>query len=167
MFGSRVENENTQEYIELCKNTRMLYREGTERQNIDIKFGFKALKGVPALLKAVDCDNNIVTIQGQIPQTSISKPLETGAVKQQLEKTGSTQYFVKSMEIEVENGISLPLSAVNAMRRDAISKLDDLRVLRPKEILLCRFYMKNRKIFQGIRIFVYQLTKLISLTIIY
>jgi putative protease len=36
------------------------------------------------------------------------------------------------MEIEVENGISLPLSAVNAMRRDAISKLDDLRGTPPK-----------------------------------
>ena len=45
----------------------------------------------------------------------------------QLTKTGGTAYRFESLEIDTDDNISPPLSALNALRRKALSKLDEMR----------------------------------------
>ena len=47
--------------------------------------------------------------------------------KSQLSKTGSTAYNVNDIKVEVDNNISLPISALNSLRRECTDELDDLR----------------------------------------
>lgn len=85
----------------------------------------------PARLTATDPDGHTAQALGPVPEPARSRPLEAEDVKARLSKTGGTLFRAASVEVSLEGGLSLPASAVNALRRDALEALSDLRAAPP------------------------------------
>ncbi len=82
--------------------------------------------GVPCELTLTD-GKKTVTVTGDMPTAAQNAPLTKQDLSTRLCKMGSTYLSLdpKDLEIEVEPGINLPPSAVNALRRLAAEKLQD------------------------------------------
>ena len=98
-----------------------------ERQRVPVQFACVLKSGQPALLGVKDDNNRTVTVSGVIPDSAVDLPLSSAQVNTQLYKTGGTPYLCTEARSEVGKGLSLPLSAINAMRREALDKLTGLR----------------------------------------
>lgn len=68
-----------------------------------------------------------VTVYGDAPTEAITSPLSETDVKQRLSKMGATLLSLSEEDItlELDGGINLPPSAINALRREAAGKLED------------------------------------------
>ncbi|MBP5292308.1 MAG: U32 family peptidase [Lachnospiraceae bacterium] len=75
-----------------------------------------------------------VTIRGAEVQAAKSRPLTRSDVMKQMERTGGSGYRWESLDIDMEDGAFLPVSMLNALRREAFSGIN-------KEI--CDAYRRN------------------------
>lgn len=86
-----------------------------------------------ASLTVTDGDFNCVTVTGEIKgEPAIVKPLEKERVISQLSKLGGTIFETRCTEAEIEEGVSLPISEINNLRRKAICELEKIRCERKK-----------------------------------
>jgi hypothetical protein len=65
-----------------------------------------------------------------VPEIARNLSLEPAALAQRLAKTGGTPYRCIEVRAQVEPGLSLSASAINAMRRDVLNQLTALRARR-------------------------------------
>lgn len=123
MFGVRTEQEK-----QLSKETlgkiHTLYRRPL--QKIPLVFSIHIKAGQPVILDA-EYNNISVHLTGEIPQQAIHRPLDERQVHTCLAKLGGTPYFAAQIDCELEPGIMLPLSALNALRKQATEQMDVLR----------------------------------------
>lgn len=111
-----------------------LYNEPKKHiQKVGVEFSFSMQAGKAASLEVTDQDGNSVSVDGQTPEIAVNKPTDEARVKAALEKTGGTPYRVESIRIQVGEGLMMPVSLINAMRRDALDRLDEIRA-KPKTI---------------------------------
>ncbi len=123
MFGIRTKDDviaagETYAYL------HEFYR--AERQSIGIKMHAEILAGKPMTFTVED-GKNIVTVTGEIPQTAKNKAAEKHGVIESLTKLGNTPYFCENISINLDDGLFVAASALNALRRDAIEQLDNRR----------------------------------------
>ncbi len=64
-----------------------------------------------------------VTAYGQVPDKAHNRPLTPDAVMKNLEKLGNSPFKMGESELKLDDGLILPLSALNALRRDAVGAL--------------------------------------------
>lgn len=78
------------------------------------------------------CDNTApdasVTITAETPDKAESTALTHEAAEKQLTRTGGTPYLAESVQSRIGDGLSLPLSRLNALRREALEALDTTRM---------------------------------------
>ncbi len=127
MFGTRTKDDVVSADEKLFSSIRQSYKD--EVQNIAIKGVFTAEIGKAPTLEVTDGKHKIVKTADVICQTALKIPLESEKCRTQLTKTGSTAYYFESLDIQVENNLSLPLSMLNSLRRDALAELDKLRAV--------------------------------------
>ena len=84
---------------------------------------FAVMKGNEPVSLTAKTGGRTVTVTGQTPEAARTAPLTREAVEKNLSKLGNTPYYLESLSLELEGGISLPLSAINALRRQAIEEL--------------------------------------------
>ena len=68
-----------------------------------------------------------VTVEGEAPAAAENQPLTVGGAEKQLSRTGGTPYRAVAMETHIDDGLMVPLSRLNALRREALEKLDEAR----------------------------------------
>lgn len=91
----------------------------------DITMKFSCKLNSPSYLLAEDGQGHRVEAVSDVTaQVALHKALEAEAVKAQLSKTGGTPFRLTKCEVEIEEGVALPISVVNALRRQVISKLE-------------------------------------------
>ncbi len=73
-----------------------------------------------------------VTVNGDVPLQAINAPLTRDAVEKSLSKFGGTPYEVSDFSLALDDGLMLPVSRLNDLRRRALQALED--VLAPNEI---------------------------------
>ena len=66
-----------------------------------------------------------VTVTGEPPEDARTAPLDREAVERCFSKLGNTPYGVSRIEIELDEGLMVPVSAMNALRRQAIDRLTE------------------------------------------
>ena len=76
------------------------------------------------MLSRHDGRGNRALSKGPIPETARNVALTEDTVKTQLEKLGGTRFEIKGINIKLSEGLALPLSALNAMRRECIEQLE-------------------------------------------
>ncbi len=72
-----------------------------------------------------------VTVTGPCPEQAQTRPLSRERVAEQLQKTGGTPVWVSDVTAEMGAGLTLPLSAINALRREAVTALLTARAAAP------------------------------------
>ncbi|MBQ7119398.1 MAG: U32 family peptidase [Oscillospiraceae bacterium] len=121
MFGIRAETKAPEALLASARKTYEEIPEPTE----DIEFFCVIEKGKPSLLAVQDDRGNRAMAQGPIPQPAIKVALSEESVSAQLEKTGGTRFKTKSINIKLSEGLSLPTSALNALRRECLDSLEE------------------------------------------
>ncbi len=127
MFGVRP--ENAREPKELFAAAKAAYeRDGL--RTVPVRFACTVRAGAPCSLTADD-GTRAVTVCGPVPEAARTRPLTAADLAERLGKTGGTAYRCVDAAVEVDEGLSLPASAVNALRRDALAALTAARTAVP------------------------------------
>lgn len=112
MLGTRSEGDKQ-------KSRELLAFRGLERKMpIDIFVRIKA--GEPS---SITLTNYGKTVYGDIPEAARTAPLDRAAVEKNVLKLGGTPYFARKIDVELDDGLILPVSAINKLRREAIASL--------------------------------------------
>ena len=128
MFGTR--GEKTPEPSELFQAARALYEKETAR-TVPVTLTAAFRSGEPAALTAEDPQGRTFTASGPVPEAARTRPLTEEDLCQRLSKTGGTAFVPEKVIVTVEENLSLPASAVNGLRREALEGLAALRSAPP------------------------------------
>ena len=90
----------------------------TRKLPIDIKVSVKA--GEMSSMTVMPYG---VTVYGDVPETAKTAPIDEECVRRNISKLGGTPYEPRSVEIELDGGLMMPVSAINRLRRQAIEAL--------------------------------------------
>lgn len=87
-------------------------------------------QGQPSTLTLRDADGNEAVAFGPAPEAALSQSLDRERAARQLSKFGATPFELKDFALELEEGLNLPIGALNALRRDAADQLSAKRINR-------------------------------------
>lgn len=127
MFGRRTETDEAASAQSLSQ-IHALYR--AERQSVAVDARFTLRAGQPSALTLSDGENEAAAL-GDEPQVAINRPLDSERAEQLCFKLGGTPFAAGKFTADIEEGLTLPASAVNELRRRAVAQLLELRA--PKE----------------------------------
>ncbi len=125
MFGVREEEQQDKSFLAAARAT---YENG-ENPLVPVRFYMIVNRG-PVMLAVQDDLGNIHKITGPRPEPARSRELTADELRQRLSKTGGTAYYCQKVSVVVDPGLSLPASAINAMRREVLDGLTILRARR-------------------------------------
>jgi len=123
MFGVRQKEDLAT--TELLKKMRGLYEKEAATVPLDIKFVGQI--GQPTQL-TVTALGHSVTVQGDVLVQAQAQPLSEAALRKQLCKLGGTVYYAGEVEVLLEAGGFLAVSAVNALRRKAVEAMEQCAI---------------------------------------
>lgn len=129
MFGTRP--ENAPDPKELFDEARRAYEKDSLR-TVPVDLSCSVTAGAPCTLTASDRDGHSVTVTGPVPEAARTRALDGLELEARLRKTGGTAYRCDTVVTLVDEGLSLPASAINALRRDALAALTAARIAPPK-----------------------------------
>jgi putative protease len=121
MFGYRVKEDVTSATAVL-KDLENSYKNEIRPNKASAKLILK--KNQPATL-LFSSKGVSVTVHGEIPQEPRTAPLSEEIALRNLSKLGDTSFYLDSMGFENEDNLTLPASAINALRRDAANLLEE------------------------------------------
>ncbi len=124
MFGARTKDDVTAAPAAQKRLAQLYHR---ERGHIPVDLTLFAQPNEPMTLLATDVDGNTVSVQGDIPREGTPSPERMEAA---LRKLGGTPFVADTVDIQASPHIDAPLSAINALRRDAIERLTACRTQR-------------------------------------
>ena len=128
MFG--VREEAGKEPRELFARARNTYQSG-EAARVPVTFYALIRPGEPARVGVEDPQGRVATAEGSVPEAAHTRALDAPTVEKQLSRTGGTPYRCEKVRALVEPGLSLPLAALNALRREALDALSGQRCQPP------------------------------------
>ncbi len=98
-------------------------------------------KDTPLSVTMIDESGECATAVGEIPaQTAIQSPLTEERLIAQLKKLGAEVFEADSCEVSIDDGVTIPISEINAVRRKVSAELSKLIVKRERrEIEIPRF----------------------------
>ena len=123
MFGVRRKEDVTAAAPVLSRLAR-LYEKETPR--VDVSLTLTMREGQPLRLTAADREGHTVEAAGPLPEPAVNRPLDAERAAAQLKKTGGTP-FCASVACELDKGLTVPASALNALRREVLEQLYALR----------------------------------------
>ncbi|MCR5431411.1 MAG: U32 family peptidase [Lachnospiraceae bacterium] len=92
-----------------------------------LKLSFSARSGSPLSLTIMPlgCDEKTaVTVCGACPEKAKTASASVENIKKHLCKTGDSRFEVSQSDIDIENGLFIPVGAINTLRREAIEVLE-------------------------------------------
>ena len=119
MFGTRQEEREPKE---LYAQARASY-EGGENRKEPVRLYALIQPGQPAQVAAEDKAGRLARVEGPVPEAARNAPLSREKVEGQLQRTGGTPFGCEKATAKVAEGLSLPLSALNDLRRRALEEL--------------------------------------------
>ena len=91
-------------------------------RKIPIELFASIKRGEPSRLRA-RVGEKCVTVLGATPDEARTQPITEESLRKNLSKLGDTVYYLKNLSAELDEGLMLPISAINALRRAAIEAL--------------------------------------------
>lgn len=109
--------------------------EGRQHKTIELK-AFAGLKeGRPLVFKVYDDEGNEAEAESTLlPEKALTKPITYERLSGQLKKTGATVFEISELKADMDEGLSMPVSEINDVRRRALEKLEHDRVYRRQGI---------------------------------
>ena len=143
MFGYRRKEDVTAAEAVL-PSLRELYRKESKVSDCSADFSVKIQQGEPVKLEML-CKNINVFAEGALPQEAKNRPADEEFLKRQLDKLGDTIYTLGNISAEVDGKSMISAAAVNALRREAVQKMDEalIEAAKPKYRLESFVPVKN------------------------
>ena len=120
MFGTR-QKEDVVSAKDVLKDISHNYDNENPLLPMDIKF--TCLDGKPCSLSA-SAMGKTVTVVGDVPEKAIHKPMTEEGLQARLSKLGGTQFYANRIEITLDDGLILPVSKINELRRKAVEEIE-------------------------------------------
>ena len=122
MFGTRKKEDVTSATNSLLTELSHLYDK--EAPLVPVSFYLTVVKDEEVSLSASAMDKTVFVTDSYVPEKAINKPMTKEGLTERLAKCGGTQFFAESVEIELDEGLIVPASVINDLRRRALSELD-------------------------------------------
>ncbi len=116
MFGTH-QGERVDEAV--FSAARATYSKG-ERPCVGLDLTVEIHHNQPMKLTVCDGQTVAVTVTGDVPEVARTCGLSTEDVAQRLSKMGGTPFFVRSCNVELEDGLMVPAKGLNGLRRIAM-----------------------------------------------
>ena len=124
MFGIR-EDKSDEKW---CRDMRQTY-EGIENGLVPVTLRATVSPSRFELI-VTDPEGRSVSLEGPVPEPAHTVDLTRDMLEMRLSKTGGTPYRCVSVDINLTPGLTLPASAINGLRRDALNLLTAQRARR-------------------------------------
>lgn len=121
MFGFRKKENVISATNDIFARTHELYR--TENAVIPVDFNICIKENKPVTLTVNDNKNNSFTAKMDEPESAINKSIDEKKCEEQLRKTGGTQFYCRKVKCSVDEGLSVSMSSLNKLRREALEGL--------------------------------------------
>lgn len=149
MFGTRTKSDVVSADERLFSTIRRTYKD--EIQNVPIRGKFTAECGKSPVLEITDGVHTVAKTSDIICEKALKVALDADKCKSLLSKTGRTAYSFEKLEINIDNNISVPVSALNSLRRDTLSLLDEERRIVHNYTINDVKIFKEENLFEGKR----------------
>lgn len=106
----------------VLKEARASFREGSENKKITVDAVLTIKYDSPSTLTISD-GKNTVTANGAVGEKAINAPLSAQRAESQIGKMGQTPFVLSRFSFEADDNITLPVSELNALRREACELL--------------------------------------------
>ena len=128
MFGVRSKEDVSASGAALCDLKDLVSKESTK---IPVDFTLEIKYNRPMKLEVRDREGVFAAASGPVPAPAEHRALDAARCREQLEKTGGTPFFARKTDVDLDGGLAVPVSALNRLRREALSALLDRRAERP------------------------------------
>ncbi len=122
MFGTR-QKDDVVAAAGVLKELSHFY--DNENPLVPMDIDFVCLAGQPCRLTA-SALGKTVSLEGDIPEAAINKPMSWESVCERLSKLGGTQFYAGKVTAEVGEGLIVSAAKINAMRREAAEALSSV-----------------------------------------
>ena len=122
MFGIRRKEDVTAATGKVLSSLARIYDKETPR--VPVEFFLSVCKDEPPSLTAKAAGKTVFAAADVLPEPARTKPLTEDALRERLQKCGGTPFYVSRTEIDLDEGLSLPASVLNALRRNALEQLE-------------------------------------------
>ncbi len=133
MFGTR-QKEDVLAAAPILEQLSVLYQE--DRQQAEVDLTFTARVGQPMTLQAdlfTEYGPLQTKVTGAIVAEAQNKAATPESVEKQLRKSGGTGYLIQDLDITMDNHCFLPVSALNELRRTALTNLTEQLLTKGKK----------------------------------
>lgn len=114
--------------IELMDQLEKTYGNHAENKRIPIEGEINIGLGQPLYLTLWDQEGNTVYQESTtIPEKALKVPIGKERVIENIGKLGNTPYELKFLKVVLDEGVAVPISALNSLRREAVEALSDIR----------------------------------------
>ena len=128
MFGTRTRDDVVSADEKLLAQIRQGYKD--EYSHVPLSGSFSAKIGERAALTLTDGAHTVAVFSECKAEPAQKVALTAEKCRVQLGKTGGTAYLLDAVSINIEEALSLPLAALNTMRREALEQMNRLRANR-------------------------------------
>lgn len=120
---------------DLLNSVKKTFEEEIENIKIPVDAKIELKLGEMPLLSLKDGNGNSISVRAdKVVEKAIKVSLGKEKVISQISKLGNTPYFINDIEVDIDENISLPISILNQLRRDAIDKLSNERISIKKRV---------------------------------
>ena len=119
--------EDSEGSSEAMSKLRQLYKSPFKRFTVDMHIEMRA--SVPISCR-ISCGKLQTTVTGCIPQPSITHSVTAAEVSDRMSKLGSTIFTAGEIICDIADGISVPASAINDLRRKSVDGISRLIALK-------------------------------------
>ena len=114
---------------DLLNTVQKTFEEDTENVKVSIDAKIEIKLGKKPRLTLSDSFGNTTTLEADKEvEQAMKVALSEEKVVTQISKLGNTSYIINNITVDMDNNVSLPISILNQMRRDAIESLSEERV---------------------------------------
>ena len=126
MFGYRKKEDVVSATEKLFREIRTSYKD--EMQRVPLKGKFTLKENESPTFEVTDGKNVVIATCDDVKgEKALKVALSEEKAISQLSKTGGTPYYFSNIETEIDEGITVPISSLNKIRREVLSIMDSKR----------------------------------------
>jgi putative protease len=123
MFGVRTREDVTAATKPVLSSLARLYEK--ERADVPVSFELTIRTGETPTLTATARGESVTVRGNTIPEPAREKPLTKEGLTQRLQKCGGTAFYADRVIVSLDEGLIVPASEINALRRNALETLEN------------------------------------------
>lgn len=116
----------------LMEKARQSFQEGREQRKSPLNMRLFGHVGEKLGLEVSDSERRVTVFSTNPAQTALKRPLTLEYAFQQFGRLGTTPFWLDKLELEIDEGIMIPVSDLNEMRRSAV---EELLLDKPRQIV--------------------------------